>query len=434
MSKILLPGDVWTEQPQYRVKIAAEYIPYVSTARVWNLPPTLGIDARLDNIGAFAKTGTIAVATSSGGVGVKGDGSTGLYSRTTSVVPQAMWMAVQFVCNSVSTTHKTVYALGSAAASTGAFVGISSGINSTDSNINSQFRSIDSGVIIAKLGPVPVVGGTYTIVAVFPSGLKADAYLYVNGVKYTTDYASSADISFAGATTLVNESAGALKRGTTALYTNDTILFTARGTGRIPEPLARQISENPYSLLTVPKRNIWVDVSGGTSVSVDVTGLTGTTALGDETVTAIQNASTSVTGLLGTSALGTVSVTAIQNASTSVTGLTGTSALGSVTVDVGGSTSVSVTGLLGTSALGTVSVTAVRNTSTSVTGLLGTSALGSVTVTTGSGADVSVNVTGLSGTASLGTVLVWGLVDTAQTPNWLAINTTQTPNWTRIAT
>jgi len=43
-------------------------------------------------------------------------------------------------------------------------------------------------------------------------------------------------------------------------------------------------------------------------------------------------------------------------------------------------------------------------------------------------------VTGLSGTASLGTVLVWGLVDTAQTPNWLAINTTQTPNWTRIAT
>jgi hypothetical protein len=84
---------------------------------------------------------------------------------------------------------------------------------------------------------------------------------------------------------------------------------------------------------------------------------------------------------------------------------------------------VTVTGLLGTSALGTVSVTAVRNVSTSVTGLLGTSALGTVTVTTGGDTSIIVNVIGLSGTASLGNVLVWGLVDT-----------TQTPNWTRIAT
>ena len=434
MSKILLPGDVWTEQPQYRVKIAAEYIPYVSTARVWNLPPTLGMDARLDKISAFAKTGTIAVATSSGGIGVKGDGSTGLYSRATSVTPQAMWMAAQFVVNSTSTSVvMRAYALGSAASGASAYAAIGQGTGSS-AELLVQFRAVDGGSGISKIGPAPVVGQVYTVVAVYPSALKADAYMYVNGVKYSTDFGASADITFVGAANLVNEAVGALKRNVAVNFSSDTILFTARGLGKIPESLARQISENPYSLLTVPKRNIWVDVSGGTDVSVSVTGLTGTTALGDETVTAIQNASTSVTGLLGTSALGTVSVTAIQNASTSVTGLLGTSALGSVTVDVGGSTSVSVTGLLGTSALGTVSVTAVRNVSTSVTGLLGTSALGNITVTTGSGADVSVNVTGLSGTASLGTVLVWGLVDTAQTPNWLAISTTQTPNWTRIAT
>ena len=188
MSKILLPGDVWTEQPQYRVKIAAEYIPYVNTARVWNLPPTLGIDARLDNISAFAKTGTIAVATSSGGVGVKGDGSTGLYSRTASVVPQAMWMAVQFVANTVTTTQKTAYALGSASASAGAYCGVFSG-NGTTSEISCQFRAVDGGAFtIAKAGITPVAGQIYTVVAVYPSNLKADAYFYVNGYRRVSRY------------------------------------------------------------------------------------------------------------------------------------------------------------------------------------------------------------------------------------------------------
>lgn len=251
-------------QPVFRLSINPKYAQYVNTARVWNLPPTLDVDARLDKISAFAKTGTIGVATSSGGVGVKGDGSTGLYSRTTSVVPQAMWMAAQFVCNSVSALQKVAYALGSNAASAGAYCAISSG-DSVSSNLVFQLRAIDSSVAIGKSGPVPVVGTTYTCIAVFPSNLKADAYVYVNGVKYTADFSGSADISFAGPSTLVNEAVGALKRGTTAVYSNDTVLFTARGLGQIPEALAKQISENPYILLQPQQRSVFDIASGSTT-------------------------------------------------------------------------------------------------------------------------------------------------------------------------
>lgn len=256
-------------QPAYRIGIDPKYVQYVSTARVWNLPPTLGIDARLDSISAFSKTGTIDVTPSPGGIGVKGDGSTGLYSRSSSVVPQAMWMAVQFVCNSVSITQKTSYALGSASSSLGAYCAIFSG-NSTTSHITVQFRAVDTtGPVIGKVGPTPVVGTVYTVVAVYPSDLKADAYVYVNGVKYTTDYSSSADMTFTGANTLVNEAVGALKRGVTSLWTTDTVLFTARGLGRLPESLARQISLNPYSPLQEQQRNIYVGGDGAGSVTAD---------------------------------------------------------------------------------------------------------------------------------------------------------------------
>jgi len=256
-----------------------------------------------------------------------------------------------------------------------------------------------------------------------PSGLiESAATLYVNNVPTVLS-------SNASGTGLGTDNGSAVwigRRYDGATQLDGRIYYVALFNRALTDGELQEIYESKYDLYQPLSDQVYLapNAGGGTDVSVDVTGLTGTTALGDETITAIQNASTSVTGLTGTSALGTVtvttggavsvnvtgllgtsalgavSVTAIQNASTSVTGLTGTSALGSVTVDVGGSTSVNVTGLLGTSALGTVSVTAVRNTSTSVTGLLGTSALGSVTVTTGSGADVSVNVTGLSGTAS----------------------------------
>lgn len=288
----------WVSQPQYPVALNPDYASYISSARLWSLAPGAPQEVARNNLGGYAKTGTIDVVPSIGGVGVKGDGSTGLFSRTVSVVPQAMWMAAQFVCSSVSALQKVAYALGSNAASTGAYCAISSG-DSVSSNLVFQLRAIDSSVAIGKSGPVPVVGTTYTCIAVFPSNLKADAYVYVNGVKYTTDFTGSSDITFVGANTLVNEAVGALKRGTTAVYGSDTVLFTARGVGQIPEALARAISLNPYILLQPQQRNIYVGGNGSPTASQIESGTavetssiaSATTAAITESGTALETAS-----------------------------------------------------------------------------------------------------------------------------------------------
>ena len=418
MSKILLPGDVWTSQPQY---------PVPPNSFLLGAPPIhlLNFGVGLVGLGE-RKTYTPTAITYAAGAAIF-NGSTACITAETSALGIANGFAL--VCRFKVNTIGAIQCL---------LVKDYSG----DGDRCLQFRIDAAGGVnfirfnAAKSVVTNITGGTatagrwHTAVAFF-SGTGSGIYL--DGRLVASDSVTTANNDISASTPLLIGCGYSATTHANTLFLGGSISVVAV-LKKIPTELCRVISSNIWQIFAPQQRNIWVDVSGGTDVSVSVTGLTGTTALGDETVTAIQNASTSVTGLLGTSALGTVSVTAIQNASTSVTGLLGTSALGSVTVDVGGSTSVNVTGLTGTSALGTVSVTAVRNVSTSVTGLLGTSALGNITVTTGSGADVSVNVTGLSGTASLGTVLVWGLVDTAQTPNWLAISTTQTPNWTRIAT
>lgn len=261
--KVLTPWD--TQLPSL-VEVHGDYAHLLSSVRQWNIPAVVPAECIRRGLDGFTKTGTIDVAASSAGIGVKGDGSTGLYSRTVSVVPQAMWMAVQFTVNSVTTVQKTVYALGSAGVTTAAYCGIFSG-NGTTSEITIQFRAVDAtGPAISKVALTPVVGTTYTVIAVYPSGLNADAYVYVNGIKYTADLGSSADISFVGANTLVNEAVDALKRGAIGTYGSDTVLFTARGLGNIPESLAKQISLNPYSLLQPDEQQVWVPTGGSTGV------------------------------------------------------------------------------------------------------------------------------------------------------------------------
>lgn len=434
MSKILLPGDVWTSQPQYPVQVDRSgnlFDPSKITCLI-NPGASRIVDAVTGKL--YTVSTNPSVVPTIQGNGIKWVEASDSYIE---IASDADTILDTVNCTMIVATVRT-----SATTATAPTYGYDGGggpdrvlthLPYTDNNIYWDFGNATAG---AGGGRVSVGGSAYSAAGTvsiwgFVAGSRGRE-IWRNGIRIASDAAAN----FTRTSTAHPFRIGAAYRftgasGFSVAHTCSLFLISKE---QWSITALSKITANPNLVYAPQQRNIWVDVSGGTSVSVDVTGLTGTTALGDETVTAIQNASTSVTGLTGTSALGTVSVTAIQNASTSVTGLIGTSALGSVTVDVGGSTSVSVTGLLGTSALGTVSVTAVRNTSTSVTGLLGTSALGSVTVTTGSGADVSVNVTGLSGTASLGTVLVWGLVDTAQTPNWLAISITQTPNWTRIAT
>tara|TARA_R100001126_G_scaffold92653_1_gene62636 strand:- start:263 stop:565 length:303 start_codon:yes stop_codon:yes gene_type:complete len=77
--------------------------------------------------------------------------------------------------------------------------------------------------------------------------------------------------------------------------------------------------------------------------------------------------------------------------------------------------SVVVTGVVGTSGLG--SVTVLGDTNVTLTGVSATSALGTVIT----GISTTFTVTGVSATGEVGSPNIWGLVDTAQTPNWQEI-------------
>ena len=152
------------------------------------------------------------------------------------------------------------------------------------------------------------------------------------------------------------------------------------------------------------------------TATVAVTGVAGTSALGDET--SFTNITVIETGLAGTTALG--NVVSDGGAVATATGSAGTSALGNTTET--GTGTFSVTGVAGTTASGTaqafpqfvVGATSVAGTgavgnpsisgtcSFSVTGVAGTSALGEEGTSAGS----TVVETGLSATGSVGTATV----------------------------
>ena len=74
-----------------------------------------------------------------------------------------------------------------------------------------------------------------------------------------------------------------------------------------------------------------------------------------------------------------------------------------------------MTGVAGTMGLGEVEAEAGAN--AVVTGVAGTISLGSVAVNS----DANVYLTGVSAVGRVSRPLVWGLIDTSQTPNWTPI-------------
>ena len=146
-----------------------------------------------------------------------------------------------------------------------------------------------------------------------------------------------------------------------------------------------------------------------------VTGLAGTSALGNIFST---NVGVSATGGIGSS-------TVVGAANVSVTGVSGTSAVGSVTTV--GAANISVTGVSGTSALGNIFSTNV--------GMSATASVNSTTVT--SRGKANVYVTGVSATGVVALLIdfpvVWGQIIPSQTSNFSAISPSQTPSWTDIA-
>lgn len=125
------------------------------------------------------------------------------------------------------------------------------------------------------------------------------------------------------------------------------------------------------------------------TVAPTVTGVAGTGAVG----TAVPTVIPTVTGVAGTGAVGTVAVQLDTTAT--LTGVAGTGAVGTVTPTV----APTVTGVAGTGAVGTVVPTVIPT----VTGVAGTGAAGTVTVTTTG--DQVVNLTGVAGTGAVGTAV-----------------------------
>tara|TARA_R100000995_G_scaffold48755_1_gene23393 strand:+ start:173 stop:544 length:372 start_codon:yes stop_codon:yes gene_type:complete len=89
-----------------------------------------------------------------------------------------------------------------------------------------------------------------------------------------------------------------------------------------------------------------------------------------------------------------------------VDGVGATAGLGSVLVVVG--KAVSVTGVGAVGGIGTPTFATTVN--INVTGVSGAANLGSI--------EIPLQVSGFSATGQIGTVLVWGQIDTDQTPNW----------------
>ena len=172
-------------------------------------------------------------------------------------------------------------------------------------------------------------------------------------------------------------------------------------------------------------RSTWGDGPfGATAVSVAVTGLAGTTTLGNES-SVTGDANVVETGVVGTSALN--SVVAAGFAIQGVSGTASTVGLGDETVTC--DANVFPTNVVGTTALSSVGI--ISNNILPIT--LG-AATGSITsLTTIADANVSVDNTDVLATGVLGKLLIWSLVDDSQTPNYSTISTTQSPDWSEVA-
>ena len=155
--------------------------------------------------------------------------------------------------------------------------------------------------------------------------------------------------------------------------------------------------------------------------------LTSTGSVGASTVTG--DANVTVTGLAGTSAIGNVFETQI--------GVAGTSAVGTTTIT--GDASITVTGLAGTSALGSFFTT---NESFKMVAVVGSGIIDTTQ-------SCQVFPTGLSATGQIGEgtgeiLATWGqilpnqtanfnIITPSQSPSFSAISPSQLPSWTDLA-
>jgi hypothetical protein len=204
----------------------------------------------VNNISDFTKYGTIDLSAGAW----KGNGSSGYLSRSCSinaVYPQLL-LTIHRETDANATTRYE-YSFGTTATSTGAFISISSG-----ANIGSSIRVVDgSSNAHNATGPAPVAGKIYACAWHVANASASGNYLYVNGKRYQATTANG-NLESSGTSTLVYETIGALRRGTLAGYSNDNIIFAARGNPK--EDVSQLLyawTDNPREILKPRKQVIY---------------------------------------------------------------------------------------------------------------------------------------------------------------------------------
>lgn len=237
-------------------------------SRAWNRQPpgevaALPITVGAENFAASRWVSTGApIVNGPGGSALSSNGSS-TYASTEAVVnfEPPLWIAASYTRTVAPTAGNFIAGLGQNAAS-GSLLGFR--VASTQSGVNVALRKVAGGTLLEVGTGSTAIGTTsgfvVNVVGVFPTNSSADAYLYINGVKYNNAVTSgtltgtAADSAFAAV--------GALRRDTVSLFTAVDSYMFAYGRA-IEEEQARDLSSNPWQLFS--PRRIWVPqtIAGG---------------------------------------------------------------------------------------------------------------------------------------------------------------------------
>lgn len=257
-------------------------------SRVWTQQPGFPAPPARDMLSAatlaastFKLYGGAQVLPYLRGMAVACDGSA-KYATRPIVLNRAppLFLACHFRRQATPAGGSVLYSV-SSSASYGAFCGIRA--SSTLSGLTVFYRTTDGGWYfeIGTTDPITTQGEDYSVVAVIPSLNSADAYLYVNGVKYnaqiTAATVEASNLAF------VNETLGAVKRDSVQLH-YPGIVYEAGFGRKISEARAREISLNPREMFAPRKVRRILSSAGGGIVNAAASG--GGTATGSASLAA----------------------------------------------------------------------------------------------------------------------------------------------------
>jgi hypothetical protein len=226
----------------------------ITSASLCTVPPTVVFDEEGNGPWTAGGVAPTQVQTP-GGYAVKSNGTTGYFMRNINIdytVAKFQWLAASFVADVVSTTPSVVYSIASNGANSNAGNNIAIGTG-TVAAIIGQFRRFDgTGGILNIVGPTAEVGKVYNVVWVAPTTNPVDAFMYVNGTRYI-----GATTSANGTGSVITYESVCGSRRAPSTFTNPSanpVMMLCRGYGKLPEQLARRLSENPWQIFGAKRK------------------------------------------------------------------------------------------------------------------------------------------------------------------------------------